>query len=121
VVDVLARQDCCANAQEISDSARGRGDRVGIASVYRALELLEAEGLVQRIEVGERGARYEAVVPGGGHHHHAVCDSCGRLTPFEDSSLERAIMRVTDRLGHAVRAHDVLIRGECRRCAARAR
>ena len=46
---------------------------------------------MQRVEVGDGGARFEAVVPGGEHHHHAVCERCGRLTPFEDEDLERAI------------------------------
>ena len=93
----------------------GRG--TGVASVYRALDLLSSEGLVQRVEVGDGSARFEPVVPGGEHHHHVVCDRCGRLTPFSDEALERAIHRVASRVSHRVRAHDVLIRGECARCA----
>lgn len=116
VVDLLAGQDCCLSAQEIADRIRAQGKRVGVASVYRALDLLHGHGLVQRVEVGEGGARFEAVVPGGEHHHHAVCERCGRLTPFEDAGLERAIGRLSDRLGHRVDAHDVLIRGECAGC-----
>jgi Fur family ferric uptake transcriptional regulator len=117
VVQVLAGEHCCVSAHEIAEGARESGDRIGIASVYRALEQLEAEGLVQRVELGEGGARYETVVPGGEHHHHAICERCGRLTPFEDGRLERAIVGLTERLGHSVRAHDVLIRGECETCA----
>jgi Fur family ferric uptake transcriptional regulator len=117
VVDLLAEHDCCLGAQEIADRIRAQGKRVGVASVYRALDFLQGQRLVQRIEVGQGGARFEAVVPGGEHHHHAVCERCGRLTPFEDAGLERAIKRVSGRLGHRVDAHDVLIRGECARCA----
>jgi Fur family transcriptional regulator, ferric uptake regulator len=117
VIGLLAEQDCCLSAQEIADRLRTGGKRVGVASVYRALDFLHGEGLVQRVEVGDGGARFEAVVPGGRHHHHAVCERCGRLTPFEDAGLERAIKRLADRLGHRVEAHDVLIRGECSRCA----
>ncbi len=116
VVEQLARESCCVTAHEIADSLREGGGRVGIASVYRALEALDRVGLVQRIEVGEGAARYEAVIPGGHHHHHVVCDSCGRIGQFEDESLERAIGRLAKRLGHKVSGHDVLIRGECARC-----
>jgi Fur family ferric uptake transcriptional regulator len=117
VIGVLAKQDCCLTAQEIADRIRERGRRVGVASVYRALDLLHGEGLVQRIEVGDGGARFEPIIPGGDHHHHAVCERCGRLTPFEDAGLERAIKQLSERLRHRVEAHDVLIRGECSRCA----
>ena len=119
VVEALARQECCLDAQQIADRIRSGGRRVGTASVYRTLDLLRAEGLVQRIDLGAGGTRYERVIPGGSHHHHVICDQCGRLTAFEDSSLERAIDRLGDRLDHRVRGHDVLIRGECERCAGR--
>ena len=116
VVEQLSREHCCVTAQEIADSLRESGSGVGIASVYRALEALDRFGLVQRVEVGEGGTRYEAVVPGGEHHHHVVCDSCGRISAFEDAGLERAIDRLADRLGHRVSGHDVLIHGRCSRC-----
>jgi Fur family ferric uptake transcriptional regulator len=116
VVDLLSRQDCCLSAQEISARLRSQGSGVGIASVYRTLDLLRGLGLVQRVDVGEGGQRYEPVVPGGEHHHHAVCDSCGAVTPFDDPRLERAIEHVSGRLGHAASGHDVVIRGTCTRC-----
>ena len=116
VVAQLEREHCCVTAKEIVDRLEVGGHPVGIASVYRALEALQDLGLVQRIEVGEGGARYEAVVPGGEHHHHAVCDGCGAISAFEDDGLERAIRRLGERLGHTVSAHDVLLHGRCRRC-----
>jgi Fur family ferric uptake transcriptional regulator len=116
VVELLAGERCCLTAQEIADRLREQGEGVGIASVYRALDLLHGFGLVQRVEIGAGGTRYEAVTPGGEHHHHVVCDSCGRISAFEDAGLERAIDRLAGRLGHSVSAHDVLIHGECSRC-----
>jgi Fur family transcriptional regulator, ferric uptake regulator len=117
VVELLAAEDCCLTAQEIADRLRAEGGGIGTASVYRALELLDSLGMMQRVEIGEGGTRYEAVVPGGEHHHHVVCDTCGRITAFEDAGLERAIGRVESRLGHRVSAHEVVLRGECSRCA----
>lgn len=119
VVDLLAAQDCCLSAREICDRLSARENPVGIASVYRALDLLHGMGLIQRLDTGEGGSRYEPVVPGGEHHHHAVCDSCGRVTAFEDEGLERAIERLGRRLEHRVRGHDVVIHGACPRCARR--
>jgi Fur family ferric uptake transcriptional regulator len=118
VVELLARQDCCMSAQEIFDTLRGEGRRVGIASVYRVLELLAARKLVQRLEIGDGVARYEPAHPGGEHHHHVVCDDCGKVEAFEDQGLEHAIDGLGGRLGFTVAAHDVVLRGACADCSA---
>ena len=117
VVGLLGQQSCCLTAQEISDRLRGSGEDVGIASIYRALDLLHEMGLVPRVEFGEGTARYEPVVPGGEHHHHAVCDRCGRVTAFEDDRLERHLERLAGRLRHSMSGHDLVIHGDCARCA----
>ena len=116
VVGLLGRQTCCLSAQEIADRLRESGNDVGIASVYRAIDLLHELGLVQRVELGEGPARYEPMVPGGEHHHHAVCDVCGRVTPFEDERLERQLEQLAGRLEHSMRGHDLIIHGACSRC-----
>ena len=118
VVELLAQQSCCLSAQEIADELRGEGTGVGLASVYRALDLLHEMALVQRVDLGDGGARYEPIRPGGEHHHHAVCDRCGRVTAFEDERLEGDLERLAGRLKHSIRAHEVVIHGACRRCAA---
>jgi Fur family transcriptional regulator, ferric uptake regulator len=119
VVDLLAAQACCLSAREIADELRDRGQEVGIASVYRALEVLDDLGLVQRLDAGEGVVRYEPAPPSGEHHHHVVCDRCGRVTAFADPLLEAAIERAAGRLDHAVQGHDVVLRGRCSNCRAR--
>jgi Fur family ferric uptake transcriptional regulator len=117
VVDLLAEQSCCLSAQEVADRLNESGTRVGLASVYRALDLLHEMALVQRVDLGDGGARYEPILAGGEHHHHAVCDACGRVTAFEDPRLESALERLAGRLRHSINAHEVVIHGACRRCA----
>jgi Fur family transcriptional regulator, ferric uptake regulator len=117
VVGLLADQSCCLSAQEISDRLRSDGVEVGLASIYRALDLLGEMGLVQRVEVGDGGARFEPVVPGGEHHHHAICDTCGRVTAFEDEQLEQQLEQLARRLRHSMSGHDIVIHGDCPRCA----
>lgn len=116
VVEFLGRQDCCLSAQEIHDALRASGARVGIASVYRALDALDRLGLVQRIDLGDGVSRYEPVSPEGDHHHHLVCDDCGRVEPFEDSALESALRRVAGGHGFDLGAHDVVLRRACEDC-----
>ncbi len=118
VVEFLGGQDCCLSAQEIHDRIRAEGARVGIASVYRALESLDRLGLVQRVDLGDGISRFERADPRGDHHHHLVCDDCGKVEPFEDTVLEAALERVAGGRGYDVAAHDVVVRGACEDCRA---
>jgi Fur family ferric uptake transcriptional regulator len=116
VIELLGEQDCCLTAQEIFDRLRGSGRRVGIASVYRVLDLLTSEGLLQRIDLGSGISRYEPARSGGHHHHHLVCDSCGKVEAFEDHALESAIHRLEKASGYEVAGHDVVLHGACGDC-----
>ncbi len=116
VIDLLAKQDCCLTAQEIFDRLRASRRQVGIASIYRVLELLSSEGLVQRIDLGAGISRFEPVHSGGDHHHHLVCDACGKVEAFEDPELESAIHRLEKNSGYAVAGHDVVLHGACTEC-----
>jgi Fur family ferric uptake transcriptional regulator len=116
IIEVLAREPCALSAVEIEDSLRAQGRPTGRASVYRVLDLLVDYGLVERVAVGHGVTRFERIQPSGEHHHHLVCEQCGRLVAFDDPGLERAIHRLSQRLGVRVQSHDVLLRGACERC-----
>jgi Fur family ferric uptake transcriptional regulator len=116
VLALLSSQQCVLSAQAIHDQLHGEGRAVGLASVYRALDVLTSLRLVHRIDV-DGTACYEPADPSGDHHHHAICDGCGLMSPFEDAELERLIDRLGERLGYRVDAHDVVLRGACPDCA----
>ena len=111
MIELLEGEGCAITALEIDR----RLPAVGRASVYRTLEQLEQLDLVDRVDVGGESAAYERNDPGE-HHHHMVCVRCGRLVPFEDPSLERAIHRVGESAEFEVTSHDVLLRGVCPDC-----
>ena len=118
VLELIGSQRCVMSAAEIAHELRADERPVGVATVYRTLELLESMRLVQRLDVGGSSARFEPAMPGGEHHHHhLICDRCGRVTPFEDPRLERAIEDLGERLDYVVGDHDVILRGECPDCA----
>ena len=118
VVETLDDLGCSVTAKEIADHLHGRGKDIGLASIYRTLELLDRLRLTRRVDAAEGVARYEPLDPSGEHHHHLVCDSCGEVAAFADPQLERAIERLADRVDYAIDAHDVTLRGECPSCRA---
>ena len=118
ILDLLDEQSCALSAIEIQRGLSSRKREVSRASIYRVMEELELLGVLQRVEIGQGMVRYEPVRHGPGHHHHLVCDQCGRLEPFTDEGLERAISRLSDRLPLRVSEHEIVIHGACRTCAA---
>jgi Fur family ferric uptake transcriptional regulator len=118
LIELFSSWDCALTAQQIEDLLRREDEErpVGRASIYRALELLSDEQLISRLDLGDGIARYERAEPDGEHHHHLICGECGRLVAFDDPALERAIHRVSERLGMHVKSHDVVLRGACLDC-----
>jgi Fur family ferric uptake transcriptional regulator len=112
VIDLLGTQGCAITALEIDR----RLQRVGRATVYRALEQLESLGLIQKVDLGGDAAGYEPVDPSGHHHHHIVCEQCGRVVAFEDDGLEQAIVALARRPDFNVSSHEVTLRGACANC-----
>jgi Fur family transcriptional regulator, ferric uptake regulator len=116
VVETLATLGCSVTAKEIADRLREREVDVGVASIYRTLDLLDQLRLARRVDAAEGVARYEPIDPSGEHHHHLFCARCGQVRAFEDRALEHAIEQLSRRVDYAVDTHDVTLRGECPRC-----
>ncbi len=117
LINLMGDQRCALSAIELEQELGDGGRRISRASVYRILEELEAINVVQRVDTGAGITRYEPVRRGRGHHHHLVCEHCGRLEPFSDEGLERAIQRLSERVPLEVSEHEVLLRGACQACA----
>jgi Fur family transcriptional regulator, ferric uptake regulator len=117
ILELLDEQVCALSAIEIQEALGDRKRDVSRASIYRVMDELEAIGLLQRVEIGQGMVRYEPVRHGPGHHHHLVCDHCGRLEPFTDEGLERAIRRLSGRVPLRVSEHEIVIHGACEMCA----
>jgi Fur family ferric uptake transcriptional regulator len=115
VIAYLEAQDCCVDAREIHRALEARGEQVGLATVYRVLDVLADTRLVQRVDLGDGVARFEPVREID-HHHHIVCDDCGRVEPFADERLERVLRDVERTSGYDVAGHDIVLRGACSSC-----
>ncbi len=124
LIELFAEEDCALTVQEIDlkltmqRAYDGTTRSVGIASIYRGVELLQDLQVITRVDVGDGVARYERapVESSGHHHHHFLCDHCGLLLPFDDDALEEAIDGLESRLGFVTKEHEVTLHGTCRDC-----
>jgi Fur family transcriptional regulator, ferric uptake regulator len=93
---------------EVLDGARGVVRALGIATVYRNLKLLVAEGLVQVINLPGESPRYE--MRESAHHHHFQCTTCRRV--YDVPGCPGDLRRLAPR-GFRVDHHDVTLYGRC--------
>jgi Fur family ferric uptake transcriptional regulator len=113
LLDLIAETDGSFTAVDLFQQARRRKPKLGLATVYRTIELLRRTGSVRPL-VGDARPAYVRCDPG--HHHHLVCLSCGAVEETElcgapsPSQLRR-------RYGFTAEGHELDIYGTCARCS----
>ena len=101
------------SAQELHEQVRHKNPRVGFATVYRTLKLLEACGLARSMDYGDGTQRYE---PNRFEHHHIICTSCNRTVEFLSPELDSLIRQAQERHTFTAQSHAVRILSTCTDC-----
>jgi len=89
-------------------------EKIGIATVYRTLSLLEGEGMVTSLSFGVNGKKYE--LGEKEHHDHMICDECGKIIEFYDEEIEKLQDKVAKLNDFKTTNHIMQIHGICREC-----
>lgn len=98
--------------QEVLDLARERVKQIGIATVYRTIKSLLAEGVLKAVDLPGEPPRYEPA--GKHHHHHFRCRTCNKV--YEIEGCPKDLKRMAPR-GFRVEGHDLVLYGLCAGCA----
>jgi Fur family ferric uptake transcriptional regulator len=96
----------------VHDAARRKVDSLGIATVYRTVSALVADGWLVQVDLPGEPPRYER--SGKTHHHHFVCDECARV--YEVNGCPDGIAAVVPE-GFRLTRHEVVFYGVCASCA----
>lgn len=104
------------SAQDLHARLRNSGERIGLATVYRALALMAEAGAVDMIRSEDGEARYR-LCESASHHHHLVCRVCGRTVELEALSAEEWAHEMAARHGFTDVSHTIEIFGTCADCA----
>lgn len=103
------------SAQQLHAVLRDEGERVGLATVYRALGRMADAGEVDVLVRPDGEALYRSC--SSGHHHHLVCRSCGETVEVAAPAVERWAQQVAEREGFTDVSHTVELTGLCRACS----
>ena len=110
----------CLTAEEIYQKIKADCPEIGLATVYRTVQLLLELHLIDRINLDDGFVRYEiGSIEDSGlkhHHHHLICRSCGMIISFQDELLEKLEMKIAETTGFRVVDHEVKLYGYCQKC-----
>jgi Fur family ferric uptake transcriptional regulator len=88
--------------------------KLGIATVYRTLTLLEDAHIVSSISFGTQGKKYEFGLKE--HHDHLVCLTCGGIEEFFDETIESQQEKIVKKFNFKMTNHTMKILGTCSTC-----
>ena len=109
------------SAEDVYGVLRERESEIGLATVYRALDLLSELGILVRMDFGDGCARYELSTsdPKVHHHHHLICLKCKKVIEFEEDLLEDLEADIALKSDFEIVNHEVKFFGYCSECRAR--
>jgi Fur family ferric uptake transcriptional regulator len=123
VLAVLSRSRKHLSAEEIYMAVHKVNPEVGLASIYRTLDMLTQMRIVNKFEFGEGKARYEmSLGPKHIHHHHLVCRNCLRVIDYSDfgdeekSFLDNAQKALERKYKFKITSHQIRFYGLCEKC-----
>jgi len=117
VLDIMGGMRTLATAQDIYSRMRLEDDEApGLTTVYRSLEALVAQRLVQAVELGDGEKRYEAINPGE-HHHHLICSVCKDSVHLDQCLIQDLDSVIKSKYGFQVTSHLLEIFGTCKKCS----
>lgn len=111
---LLVGIDDFMSAQALHARLRDQGQNVGLATVYRTLQAMTADGDVDMMRTGDGEAVYRRCSTG--HHHHLVCRTCGRTVEVEGPAVERWAERIGADNNFSDVVHTLEVFGTCSDC-----
>src|SRR5699024_4418049 len=105
------------SAEEIYLLVKEKAPEIGLATVYRTLELLYELKIVDKINFGDGVSRYDLMIEGEEHlYHHLVCIECGSVEEIVDDLLEDVVKIIETDWGFQVKDHRLTFHGLCKQC-----
>lgn len=114
---LLEHEEDHLSAEDVYLLVKEKSPEIGLATVYRTLELLTELKIVDKINFGDGVSRYDLRQEGAAHfHHHLVCIECGAVDEIQEDLLEDVEEVVEKRWHFKIKDHRLTFHGICYRC-----
>jgi Fur family ferric uptake transcriptional regulator len=104
------------SAEEVYMIVKDGYPDIGLATVYRTLDLLVELEVLRKIDLGDNRTRYEINQHDSHYHHHMICLSCGKVQEFDHDLLETLEKLLTQKTGFQIIDHQLKFFGYCCYC-----
>lgn len=105
------------STEEIYDEVKKVCPEIGIATVYRTIQMLEELDLLTKHHFSEGCSRYEFTDETKDHnHHHIVCTKCGKVMEIQDTYFDELERHIQDDINFNITNHTVTFYGVCKDC-----
>ncbi|MHC1721334.1 MAG: Fur family transcriptional regulator [Clostridiaceae bacterium] len=118
IVDVIIRNEGShLTTEELYDLVKIECPEIGLATVYRTVQLLEAIGIVCKLDLNDGCSRYELVHEEENHqHHHLICTLCNNVIEVKGDLLDTMEQKIEDEYKFKVKNHSLKFYGVCKDC-----
>lgn len=114
---LLEHEEDHLSAEDVFLLVKNKAPEIGLATVYRTLELLSELKIADKINFGDGVSRYDLRKEGAEHfHHHLVCTECGSVEEITDDLLGEVEKIVETEWGFEVKDHRLTFHGICKLC-----
>lgn len=117
ILKIIAESRRPLTPQEIYGLAKKRSSGIGLVTVYRTIEKLEALGLVDRVHHSDQCQTVFRSTCG--HQHLLICTGCGQSVYFEGLEIEKEFQKTAQALGYQISGHWLQLSGLCPNCQKR--
>ena len=105
------------SAEDVYLKVKDKAPEIGLATVYRTLELLAELKIVDKINFGDGVCRFDLKKEGEKHfHHHLVCMECGKVEEIAEDLLPKVEERVENEFNFKILDHRLTFHGICNEC-----
>lgn len=116
ILDAMLMVGAHADAETIGKQARKLDSSIGLATVYRTLQLMTEAGILAERNFTKDRSIFEIVDDDDEHHDHLICKQCGTIVEFFDDEIEKLQERIAVRHGFSLLDHRMELYGECPNC-----
>ncbi|ADO76990.1 Fur family transcriptional regulator [Halanaerobium praevalens] len=112
---ILTKENWHFTAEELFSAVREKDKDIGMATIYRTLELMQNLNIVHVLDFNDDSRKYEIYLEET-HHHHLICKNCGKLIEFSDQDINYFESELEEKYGFEITEHKLRFYGYCDKC-----